>query len=142
MKRIALAVSLALAVFAWSGMSMTAPVSAQDTTTVAAAVPNVTGDWKLQLTGDRFVVGTLHLTHVGDTLVGSAEAPNSAGITQFTGHFKGGGQVDGTFRGPTGETGWITLMFQSDTTMSGEWGYHGRTPNGHIVAQKIKATDF
>lgn len=115
--------------------------SAQDQSTATSAVANVTGDWTVQVTGDNFVTGKLHFTHVGDTLVGNGEAANGKGIVQFTGHFKGS-QVDGTWRGPTGETGWITLTFQSDSSMSGEWGYHGAKPNGHIVAQKLVATNF
>lgn len=141
MKRFVLALSLALATLAWSGMLMTTtPASAQDAS-ANTALKNVTGDWTVQVTGDNFVTGKLHFTQVGDTLVGNGLAPDGKGIVQLTGHFKGG-QVSGTFRGPTGETGWITLNFQNDTSMSGEWGYHGAQPNGHIVAQKLVATNF
>jgi hypothetical protein len=102
---------------------------------------NVTGDWALQVSGDRLLVGTLHLTQVGDTIIGSAET-KSGGVGQLTGRLQNGA-ISGKWRDPKGETGWITLTFDSTFTgFNGDWGYGGRNPNGAFVAKKIQSTDF
>ena len=52
--------------------------------------------------------------------------------TQMTGKFHDG-MIEGTWRGPTGETGWLTMRFAPDReSFNVEWGYHGRTPDGHF----------
>jgi len=105
---------------------------------------NVTGDWAVQMTGDRFVQGKIHLSQVGDTVIGSAVAPSSSssGILQMSGKFAGN-TLSGTWRGPKGETGWLTFNFTpARNAFSGDWGYGGRQPNGHIVARKIVSTSF
>lgn len=129
MKRIILA--CALAVFACMNFAL---AQTSDAT-------NVTGDWALQVSGDKLLIGTMHLTQVGDTVVGSAET-SKGGIGQISGKLENG-QISGKWRAPKGETGWITLNFTpSLTSFNGNWGYGGRKPNGAIVAKKIASTEF
>lgn len=102
---------------------------------------NVTGDWALQVSGDKLLVGTMHLTQVGETVIGSAETARG-GIGQISGTLENG-KISGKWRDPKGETGWITLNFDSTlNNFNGNWGYGGRNPNGAIVAKKIESTDF
>ena len=102
---------------------------------------NVTGDWALQVSGDKLLVGTLHLTQVGDTVIGSAETARG-GVGQISGKLEDG-KISGKWRAPKGATGWITMNFDSGLTgFNGNWGYGGRNPNGVIVAKKIESTDF
>jgi hypothetical protein len=113
-------------------------------TSVAQATPNITGDWVIQATGDQLLSGTLHLTQVGDTVVGSADAkgPQGSGVLQINGTLQGN-KLSGKWRSPKGNVGWITLNFQpSFHAFSGEWGYGGRKPNGMIVSKKFVATAF
>lgn len=113
-------------------------------TSAAQATPNVTGDWVVQVTGDSFIAGTLHLTQVGDTVVGSADAKGAqgSGVLQLHGTLAGN-KLSAQWRSPKGNTGWMTLNFQpSFRAFSGEWGYGGRKPNGAIVSRKFIATAF
>ena len=113
-------------------------------TSAAQTTPNVTGDWVVQVTGDDFVAGTLHLTQVGNTVVGSADAKGAqgSGVLQINGTLEGT-KMSGKWRAPKGATGWITLHFQPALrAFSGEWGYGGRKPNGSIVSKKFVATAF
>lgn len=113
-------------------------------TAAAQATPNITGDWVVQVTGDEFVAGTLHLTQVGDTVVGSADAKGAqgSGVLQINGTLSGN-KLSGKWRSPKGNTGWITLNFQPRfRAFSGEWGFGGRKPNGSIVSRKFIATAF
>jgi len=62
----------------------------------------------------RISPGTLHLTQVGETVIGSAET-------------SGGG----------------SLYFDSTlSAFNGTWGYGARPTNGAIAAKKIASTDF
>jgi hypothetical protein len=140
LKRFVLALCLTLANIALTG-SLITPAFAQEPAQAPAAGANVTGDWRVQATGSQFILGNMHLAHVGDTLVGSAIAPSGKGVMQIHGTFAGS-KVSGKWRGPTGEVGWITLNFQGNSTFNGEWGYGGRPPSGNIVAHKIRATAF
>lgn len=102
---------------------------------------NLTGDWALQVSGDKLLVGTMHLTQVGDQIIGSAETARG-GVGQISGKLDNG-KISGKWRDPKGETGWITLNFDSAFDhFNGNWGYGGRNPNGAIVAKKIRSTDF
>lgn len=140
MKRFLFAICLSFATAAMSGMLAPAvPALAQAEST--AASQNVTGDWKVQITGHQFIVGNLHLSQVGDTVVGSGVAPSGKGVLQINGQLSGS-KISGKWRGPTGETGWITLNFQTMSAFSGQWGYGGRESMGSIVAQKIRSTAF
>jgi hypothetical protein len=102
---------------------------------------NLTGDWALQVSGDKLLVGTMHLTQVGDTVIGSAETARG-GVGQISGKLEDG-KISGKWRNPKGETGWITLTFDSGLEgFNGDWGYGGRKTNGAIVAKKIRSTEF
>lgn len=131
MKRLLLALGLAL-------FALAAPVAAQQQ---MGGSQSMTGDWKVQATGNEFLVGNLHLTEIGNTVVGSAVAANGKGVLQISGQLNGS-TVTGKWRGPSGNVGWITLHFHGMSALNGEWGYGGRSPNGTIVAQKIRATAF
>jgi len=138
MKRLFFA--LALAVFAATGIGATTMPSAAQAT--MGGMQNVTGDWAVQITGDQLLVGTLHLTQVGNTVVGSAEAGGNSGVLQIDGTLSGQ-TLSAKFRGPKGNTGWLTLNFNAKgTAFSGEWGYNGRKPNGKIVSRKFISTAF
>jgi len=124
------------------GLSMLGIIS--PITSAAQTSPNITGDWVVQMTGDDFVAGTIHLTQVGNTVVGSADAKGAqgGGVLQINGTLDGN-KLSGKWRAPKGATGWITLNFQPKfRAFSGEWGYGGRKPNGSIVSKKFIATAF
>jgi hypothetical protein len=127
---------LALCIATFGLVGTPSVISAQATAT------NVTGDWVTQITGDQLLVGKLHLTQVGDTVVGSAEPAKGSGVLQISGPLQGT-QLSGKWRGPKGNVGWITLNFNpSFTAFSGQWGYGGRKPNGTIVSRKFLKTSF
>ena len=135
MKRMFFLVSLAL--FAVSGF---AAASAQQP--YGGGLKNLTGDYVVQATGAKLIVGTLHLTQVGNTVIGSADAAKGGGVLQINGTLQGD-KISGNWRGPTGETGWITFNFNSTgTSFNGAYGYGGRSSNGQIVARKIRTTAF
>lgn len=141
MKRFVIVFALCLmaASLSFSGIVMTRTAAVAQP---AAPTQNVTGDWKIHVTGGKnFIVGDLHLSQVGSTLVGSGVAPGAAGVVQISGQLSGA-KVSGKWRGPTGEVGWITLNFHGDSAFNGEWGYGGRGPAGDIVAQKIRSSSF
>lgn len=105
-------------------------------------IQNVTGDWALEVTGDRFLTGTLHLTQVGNTIIGSAEPASGQGVLQINGTLSGQ-TWSAKWRGPSGATGWLTAHFKNNgTAFSGEWGYNGRKANGQFVSKKFVATSF
>jgi hypothetical protein len=136
MKRIFLAVWLA--VFAVTGLA-TAPAQQQP---YGGGLKGLTGDYAVQMTGAKLIAGTVHLTQVGNTIVGSAESAKGSGVLQINGTVQGD-KVSGKWRGPTGETGWITLNFNKDgTAFNGTYGYGGRAANGSIVSRKIRTTAF
>ncbi len=136
MKQVLLAV--AIAVFGYAGMvGSLAPAGAQQ-----SGMQNVTGDWALEVTGDRFLTGTLHLTQVGNTIIGSAEPTSGQGVLQINGTLAGQ-KWSAKWRGPSGATGWLTARFNNKgTSFSGEWGYNGRRANGQFVSKKFVATPF
>ncbi|HVN68421.1 MAG TPA: hypothetical protein VMU38_02025 [Candidatus Binatia bacterium] len=108
----------------------------------AAAPHNVTGDWVVQITGDQLLAGTLHLSQVGTTVIGSAETPHNAGVLQMSGTFSGL-TLSGKWRAPKGNVGWFTLNFNAKgTSFNGQWGYGGRKPNGTLVARMLVPTAF
>jgi hypothetical protein len=109
---------------------------------IAQSANNVTGDWIVQITGDQFLVGSIHLTQVGNTVVGSAVPGNKEGVLQINGTIDGT-KLSAKWRAPKGAVGWMTLNFNpSFNAFSGEWGYGGRSPNGSIVSKQFTATAF
>ncbi len=97
--------------------------------------PNLTGTYNIQATGDTLLVGTVRLTQQGSTVVGSGRT-KSGGTLQFSGNLTNN-KLDGTWRAPNNETGWLTINFQQNGRgFSGEWGYHGRKANGNIVGTR------
>jgi hypothetical protein len=99
--------------------------------------PNLTGTYRVQATGDTLLVGNVRITQQGPTIVGSGQRSNG-GVLQFSGKLTNL-RLDGTWRAPNNETGWLTLNFnQNGRGFSGEWGYHGRKPNGNIVGTRAR----
>ena len=123
--------------------SLTAAASMAPVCVAAESVPaSVTGNWVVQITGDRFVAGSLHLTQAGDTVIGNAETADGSGVLQINGHFSGT-TLSGKFREPNGNVGWITLNFNNaGTSLNGQWGWGGRKPNGVIVGKLRTPTSF
>jgi hypothetical protein len=99
---------------------------------------NVSGDFHIHSTGARFHTGTLHLLQSGETIVGTFHDASGSGVTQMSGKIHGR-TIDGTWRGPTGETGWLTIKFANVQSFEGAWGYNGRTPGGHFVGLLVRA---
>lgn len=131
--------ALSAMLFSFAAVYHPVPTFAQ----MSESTANVTGDWAVQMTGIDFAAGTLHLSQVGDTVVGSALASkNESGVLQFSGKLQGN-KMSGNWRGPKGETGWLTFNFSPEhRAFNGEWGYGGRPPSGHIVSRKIRTTAF
>jgi hypothetical protein len=45
--------------------------------------------------------------------------------------------VEGTWRGPTGESGWFNMHFTPDgKAFSGKFGYAGRKPTGDLISKR------
>lgn len=130
---------LALSAMLFSFAAVYHPVA----TYAQTATMNVTGDWAVQMTGNDFAAGTIHLSQVGDTVVGSALASkNEQGVLQFSGKLEGN-KLSGKWRSPKGETGWLTFNFtDTHAAFNGDWGYGGRGPSGHIVSRKVRNTAF
>jgi hypothetical protein len=117
-------------IFSFALCSLAAQAQAQAQSSV-----NATGNWSLTNSGDNFGTATASIKQVGSQIVGQFGQGG-----QFNGTFKAGTmQVDGNWKGPKG-TGWITLIFVDNNSFSGDWGYNGRKPSGHIVATRIMQT--
>ena len=119
------------------GLASFVMFAALSTVAVVAQTPAIdsTGNWSLTNSGDNFGSTTASIKQVGSQVVGTLGSG-----AQFNGTFKAGtNQVDGNWKSPKG-TGWITLTFVDSNNFSGDWGYGGRKPSGHIVATRIMQT--
>jgi hypothetical protein len=98
------------------------------------AAPNtVTGTWKVSATGAHFQNGSYTLQQVNQNIIGK----NSSG-GQMQGKLTDPSTVQGTWRGPTGETGWFTMhLTPAGKSFSGEYGYGGRKPTGTLIGHKV-----
>jgi hypothetical protein len=95
----------------------------------------VTGNWRLQVTGTVFSNGNARLTQQGTRIVGTAQA-QGGGQVNFSGTLDNN-KVSGTWRSPKNETGWLTFWFnQNARGFEGEFGYHGREPDGSVVGTR------
>src|SRR6202030_4339392 len=65
---------------------------------------NVAGTWKVSATGTHFQNGSYAIQQVNQNIIGK----NSAG-GQLQGKMKDPSTVQGTWRGPSGETGWFNM---------------------------------
>ncbi|HTJ27635.1 MAG TPA: hypothetical protein VMA36_15875 [Candidatus Limnocylindria bacterium] len=93
---------------------------------------NVTGNWSVSASGPHFRSGTYQFTQANETVIGT----NAAG-GQMHGTVSGDQEIDGKWRGPTGETGWFRLQFTQDgKSFSGEYGYKGRKSEGMLIGRK------
>lgn len=108
-------------------------VSAQG---MGMGMSNATGSYRVQVTGDVFMSGTVRLTQQGSRIVGTGPAQNG-GTIQISGELTNN-KLSGAWRSPKNETGWFTFWFtQNGRGFDGEWGYHGRSPNGSVVGTRI-----
>lgn len=93
----------------------------------------VAGVWNVSATGAHFQQGKYRVQQVNQTIIGK----NGAG-GQMQGTMKNPGLVEGTWRGPTGETGWFNMHVTPDgKSFSGEYGYGGRKPTGTLIGHKM-----
>jgi hypothetical protein len=104
-------------------------------TSANAQSSDLTGDWQVTSTGDQFKSGTVHLQQSGSAIVGSYTGDGAGAHVsgKLTNHV-----MSGTWKGANGnESGWVTIFFrESGNGFNGEWGYHGRPPNGLLVGTK------
>lgn len=106
------------------------PATAQ--TTQAATQFN--GNWSVAATGTHFRSGTYQLSQVNDVVVGISAPVMGQDSSQINGKVKAAGLVEGSWRGPTGETGWLNLQLAPDgKSFSGQYGFNGRKPEGALV---------
>jgi hypothetical protein len=109
-----------------------APLVAQAQQQMQAAPASTNGTWDVSATGPHFRSGTYKIQQVNQTIIGT----NSAG-GQMHGTMKSSGVVQGTWRGPTGETGWFNMHLTPDgKSFSGQYGYGGRKPEGSLVGHR------
>jgi hypothetical protein len=105
------------------------PATAQTQT----AANNVAGTWNVSATGAHFQKGKYSLQQVNQNIIGK----NAAG-GQMQGTLKDPSTVQGTWRGPTGETGWFNMHLTPDgKSFSGQYGYGGRKPTGTLIGHKV-----
>jgi len=95
----------------------------------------LTGNWAVTSTGDEFHQGTLNLQQSGPTIVGKYTGTPKSG--QVSGKLNNN-VLSGTWKVANGgESGWLTLWFAENSKgFRGEWGYHGRPPNGQIIGTR------
>jgi hypothetical protein len=114
------------------GMPFAAQAQQQTQTTVASA----NGTWEVSATGPSFRSGTYKIQQVNEMVIGT----NPAG-GQMHGTMKSTGLVQGTWRGPSGETGWFNMHLTPDgKRFSGQYGYNGRKPEGSIIGELSPTT--
>jgi hypothetical protein len=96
----------------------------------------LSGNWSVTSTGDQFQQGTVRLSQQGPTIVGRFTRSGRPPI-DVSGKLTNN-VLSGTFKvSGGGESGWITLFFsENGRGFRGEWGYHGRPPNGLIVGNR------
>jgi hypothetical protein len=109
-------------------------VAATSVATSLASMPNLTGTWTVQQTGNNGTSSsTVTLTQSGNGVVGR----NSANGNGFTGTFVNDVQINGKWHGPGG-AGWLTVYVSPNGhSLNGTWGYNGRPANGSFVGNKV-----
>jgi hypothetical protein len=116
-------------------VSIGAPLVAQ-AQQMQTAPSSANGTWDVSATGTHFRSGTYQIQQVNQTVVGT----NAAG-GQMHGTMKTTGLVEGTWRGPSGETGWFNMHITPDgKSFSGQYGYGGRKPEGSLVGHRTTST--
>jgi hypothetical protein len=102
---------------------------------VAAATPDITGQWNIEQTGPNgTTASTISITQSGMTFVGS----NPKNGTGFNGTFVNATQINGKWHGPGG-AGWLTVFVSPNGhSFNGTWGYNGRASNGSFVGNKVE----
>jgi hypothetical protein len=96
--------------------------------------PNLSanGSWKIDITsGDGLGTGTMSLTGSNDRIVGKF------GSAAINGKMVTDNKMAGTWNGPKG-AGWLSLWLNADgKSLSGEWGWKGKTGSGHFVGHRL-----
>jgi hypothetical protein len=109
-----------------------AVVAQQTQASPQAAAPLLNGDWNVSATGAKFQSGVYSLQQVNQNVIGK----NAAG-GQMQGAMKDPSTVEGTWRGPNGETGWFNMHLAPDgQAFSGKYGYGGRKPTGDLIGKR------
>jgi hypothetical protein len=113
--------------------SLSVPATAQ-TSGASAVAGNLSGNWTVTASGLHFRSGTYQLSQVNNVVVGITNPVLGQNSAQIEGTMHGGGIVEGTWRGPTGETGWFNMHVTSDgKAFSGQYGFNGRKAEGALV---------
>jgi hypothetical protein len=91
----------------------------------------VNGNWKMDVTsGDGLGTGIMSLTGSNDRIVGKF------GSAAINGKMVTDNKMAGTWNGPKG-AGWLSLWLNADgKSLSGEWGWKGKTGSGHFVGHR------
>jgi hypothetical protein len=77
--------------------------------------------------------GTYQLKQVNNVVVGNTMPVLGQNAAQIDGTMRAG-LVEGTWRGPTGETGWFNMRLSADgKAFSGQYGFNGRKAEGALV---------
>ncbi|HTJ25081.1 MAG TPA: hypothetical protein VMA36_02855 [Candidatus Limnocylindria bacterium] len=95
-------------------------------------VTSANGTWDVSATGPHFRSGSYQIQQVNQTVIGT----NTSG-GQMHGTMKSVNYVEGTWKGPSGETGWFNMHITPDgKSFSGQYGYGGRKPEGSLIGHR------
>jgi hypothetical protein len=98
--------------------------------------PSFSGTWNVSATGPRFRSGTYSFQQLDQSVIGA----NPAG-GQMHGKLKDANNVEGTWIGPSGATGWFKMHMASDRkSFTGEYGSRGLPPTGTLVGRLRSAS--
>jgi hypothetical protein len=113
--------------------SLALPASAQNPAAAPAAAGNLTGNWTVTATGIHFRSGVYQVKQVNNVVVGNTMPVLGQNAAQIDGTMRAG-LVEGTWRGPTGESGWFNMRLSADgKAFSGQYGFNGRKAEGALV---------
>ncbi len=117
--------------------TLLAVIALNSTASAQMSTTGLSGNWSVTSTGDQFQQGTVNLSQQGPTIVGRFTRTGGPPI-DVDGKLNNN-VLSGTFKvSGGGESGWITLFFsENGRGFRGEWGYHGRPPNGLIVGRRM-----
>jgi hypothetical protein len=124
-------------VYFTSALTLLVVIVLSGTASGQMSTTGLSGNWSVTSTGDQFQQGTVNLSQQGSTIVGRFTRAQGQPI-DVSGKLTNN-TLSGTFKvSGGGESGWITLFFSEDGKgFRGEWGYHGRPPNGLIVGRRM-----
>ena len=107
-------------------------------TTAQTPAANLTGTWNVIATGSHFQSGTYRINQVNDVVTGITAPVSGQVSAQFDGKANASGLIEGSWRGPTGETGWFNMRLAADgKAFSGQYGYNGRKAEGTLIGRLV-----